>query len=134
MAGLSAGGSDPLTAGILRAGDALDARHSLLHTAADDLISSDHDINRGRAVAHGGNAVAVSVDLYHEAILSEGIGRTEIDRRVHGFMEQGAAFGRLNLPVPEHFMAVFAQLCVQVHLLHGHAAADCDGCPFGRIG
>ena len=134
MAGFGAGRIHALTAGVLRAGDSLDALYGLLHAAFHELIAADDDIDGSGAIAHGGDAVAVAVDLNHQAVRGEGIGGAEIDRGVHGLMQKRRAICGLDFPMPQDVMTGFTQLCVQIHLLDGHAAADGDLRICGNIG
>ena len=119
---------------VERAGNLLDALDRLRIAAGNDLVAADEHIDRAGAVAHGGDAVAGAVDLHHQPVLCDGVCRTDVERRVHGLVQQRGALGRFGLPMPQNLVTGRAQERFKPHLFGRHAAAEADGLPGGHIG
>lgn len=103
------------------------------HSRRRRFVAADEHIYRAGAVAHRADAVAGAVDLHHQAVLGDGVGGTDVQRRVHGFAQQRRAFGLRHFPMPEHLVAVCTKQRFKPHLFGGHAAAEADGFPGRHI-
>ena len=128
-AGEGAGGLLAEAHGVGGRGMGLDAAEGGAEVAVHQLVAPGHDDDLGGAEHHGGDAVAVAVDVHEQAVEGEGVGagEEEVAGELAAHDAEFLLGGEVGQSVVEEFLARAREVRGDLEVGHGERAAEADG-------
>ena len=127
LAGFRTGRGQAEPLGIGRGGDVPGTLHGTVQITAD-LVHPHDEQDFLRALADGGDAVGVSVNVHEDTVVCHGVHTGKEDIRVIGGQHGGPLIFH-SIPINEMIIAVFDGLH-QANFMSAHGAAHGDGAVF----